>query len=169
MRIAVVDSSPLIALAHWGLAQEISQFFDKVLVPRAVQREVNKKARFRYRLNRLFATGKFERCAVADPGNVQLLQEGLNEGEAEALSQAQERRSKEEAELFFIGDERQARDRCQQLKLKAVGTVRLLARLNLDGFADSPAALVRKLRRDLRFRVSEEVVREAIALAAEPI
>ncbi len=169
MRIAVVDSSPLIALTHLDLALKLSQFFNLVLVPRAVQREVNRRGRFRYRLNRLYATDRFMRCAVADAANVDLLLEWLNEGEAEALTQAQERRASEDVEMYFIGDEKRAREKCRDLRLKVVGTIRLLARLNRDGLAEEPMPLIRKLRRDLGFRVSDEVVREAIARAAEPI
>jgi hypothetical protein len=40
-----------------------------------------------------------------------------------------------------------------------------LARLNLEGQADDLQALVRKLGRDLRFRVSQRVIDEAIRLA----
>ena len=43
MRIAVVDTSPLINLTHLDLAPELALFFDRVHVPRAVQEELNKK------------------------------------------------------------------------------------------------------------------------------
>jgi len=52
---------------------------------------------------------------------------------------------------------------------KAVGTLRLLARLHLEGRAPELPGLVEVLRRDLDFRVSEEIVQQAIDLAAEPI
>jgi predicted nucleic acid-binding protein len=164
MRIAVVDSSPLINLMHLGLAAELPVFFDIVCVPRAVQREVNRKGRFRYRLNRLYQTGFFSRCIAADETNVRLLRDELDEGEAEALIQAQER-----AAMFFIGDEKRAREIGKKLGIKCVGTVRLLGRLNREDRAPEPRALVRKLQRDLHFRVSEEVLEHAIAMAGEPI
>jgi predicted nucleic acid-binding protein len=69
----------------------MSLFFDVVYVPRAVQREVNRKGRFRYHLNKLYRTGLFCRCEAADETNVRLLLPELDEGEAEALIQAQER------------------------------------------------------------------------------
>jgi predicted nucleic acid-binding protein len=170
VRIAVIDSSPLINLTHLDLAGKLSLFFDVVLVPRAVQREVRKKSRFGSRLNRLYAMGLFKRCKAADRANVALLHiEKLDEGEAEALTQAQEKQAKEEATLYFIGDEKRARQKCVGLGLRAIGTVRLLARLNRQGDADEPKALVRKLRRDLQFRVSAEVEEKAIAMAEEPI
>lgn len=46
MRIAVIDASPLINLTHLNLATDLSLFFDRVYVPRAVQKEVNEKGDF---------------------------------------------------------------------------------------------------------------------------
>lgn len=118
MRVAVIDSTPLISFVHLELASQLALFFDRIYVPRAVQREVNQKQRFRYRLQKLYRAGVFERCAAADPYNVELLQADttIDEGEAENTEE-----------------------------------------------------LVRKLRRDLRFRVTEKVVAEAIALAPKAI
>ena len=164
MQIAVVDSTPLIYLTHLELCRELALFFDIVYVPRAVQREVNRKARFRYRLRKLYETGFFVRCITADATNVRLLRDDVDEGEAEALIQAQEK-----AAVYFIGDDKRAREIGERLGLKCVGTVRLLARLDREGRAHNARDLVRKLRRDLRFRVSDDVVEKAIALAGEPI
>ena len=164
LRIAIVDSSPLIGLTHLDLARELSLFFDRVYVPSSVQREVNRKGRFRYRLNRLYQTGFFARCKAADVTNVRLLQADLHEGEAEALIQAQEKQAR-----FFIGDEGPAREIAERMGTTPVGTVRLLARLNLEGRAPELGRLVRILRRDLKFRVSDDVVRRAIDIAAVPI
>lgn len=164
MRIAVIDTSPLINLAHVGLARELALFFDRVPVPRAVQEELNKKGRFRYRLNKLYGTGFFARCMTADTFNVQLLQAELHRGESEALIQAQERQA-----LYFVGDERRARAIAMRMGTKPVGTLRLLARLNLEGRAPELFDLVRVLRRDLEFRVSDEIVRQAMDLAGDPI
>jgi uncharacterized protein len=164
LRIAVIDTSPLIHLAHLNLASDLSLFFDRVYVPRAVQEELNRKGRFRYRLNKLYKTGFFARCAVADPYNVRLLRAELDRGEAEALIQAQEKQA-----LFFIGDERRARAIALRMGRKTVGTMRLLARLNLEGRAPELRSLVQTLRRDLEFRVSEEIIQQALDLAPEPV
>lgn len=163
-RIAVIDSTPLIGLVHLELADEISLFFDTIYVPRAVQKEVNKKQRFRYRLQKLYKSGAFERCASADTTGVQLLEAELDPGEAEGLIQAQEKQAR-----YFIGDDKRARDTSVGYGLTPVGTVRVLARLHLEGQAEDPAVLVRKLRRDLDFRIAQEVLDDAIALAPEPI
>ena len=164
MRIAVVDTSPLINLTHLNLAGDLALFFDRVYVPRAVQEELNKKGRFRYRLNKLYRTGFFTRCMAADTFSVLLLRAELDNGEAEALIQAQEKQAP-----FFIGDERRARAIATRMGRTAVGTLRLLARLHLEGRAPELPGLVRLLRRDLDFRVSDEIVQQAIDLAPEPI
>ena len=164
MRTAVIDSSPLINLVHLNLALELPLFFDRVLVPRAVQREVNLKGRFRYRLRKLYATGFFERCVTADATNVDLLRAELGEGESEALIQAQERQV-----YIFIGDDLRARRIAERMGRKSVGTARLLARLNLEGRASEVAGLIQVLRRDLNCRISDGIVSEALRIAAEPI
>jgi predicted nucleic acid-binding protein len=154
------------SLVHLDLAAELPVFFDGVRVPSAVQKEVNRKQRFRYRLNKLYRTGFFSRCKTADETNVQLLrhEKELDEGEAEALIQAQET-----AATFFIGDEKRARSIAENLGLTCIGTIRLIARLHLEGRARDPRALVQKLRRNRRFRVSEEIIENAFAAASEPI
>lgn len=160
----MVDTSPLVNLTHLNLAHDLALFFDKVYVPRAVQEELNRKGRFRYRLKKLYNTGFFTRCVAADTFNVRLLQAELHKGEAEALIQAQEKQA-----LYFIGDDRRARTIAARMGRTAVGTLRLLARLNLEGRAPEVLELVHKLRQDLDFRASDEIVQQAIDAAAEPI
>jgi len=101
---------------------------------------------------------------TVDLYNVQLLQVELDKGESEALIQAQEQHA-----LYFIGDDRRARGIAERMGKRAAGTLRLLARLNLEGRAPGLPDLVRVLRRDLEFRVSDEIVQQAMALATEPI
>lgn len=164
MRVAIIDSGPLISLVHLELAKELALYFDLIYVPRTVQIEVNSKQRFRYRLQKLYKTGIFARCASADKWNVELLRTEVDDGEAEGLVQAQERNA-----AVFIADERRAREIGTALGLKPVGTVRILARLHLERRAGETRTLVKKLRRDLAFRVTDEVVRAAIGQAHEAI
>ncbi|SRR6266567_7595465 len=165
MRSAVIDSSSLINLTHLQLAPKMSLYFGRIYVPRRVQEEVNKKSKFRHRLNRLYRTGLFQKCACADETRVQLLLAGkLGGGEAEGLVQAQEK-----AVAFFIADEKLARDQAARQGLKSVGTVRLLARLSLEGHAEDTPLLVARLRKDLKFRIEDALVDGAIADAVIPI
>jgi predicted nucleic acid-binding protein len=150
LRIAVVDTSPLINLTHLDLARDLTLFFDRVYVPRAVQEELNKKGRFRYRLNKLYRAGFFTRCIVADAFNVRLLRDKLDKGEAEALIQAQEKQA-----LFFIGDERRARAIATSMGRRAVGTLAGASQLRRAGAgitwprADiTPGPRLSRLRRD---------------------
>jgi predicted nucleic acid-binding protein len=163
--IAVIDSSSLISFTHLQLASKLSLYFDRIYVPRRVQEEVNKKSKFRYRLNKLYKSGFFQKCACADDTSVQFLLAGkLGGGEAEGLVQAQEK-----AARFFIADERLAREQAARRGLKSIGTVHLLARLSLEGRAEDTWLLVTRLRKDLRFRIEDALVDEAIANAAIPI
>ncbi len=164
MRTAVIDSGPLIHLAHLELAKYLSQYFDVIYVPATVQREVNQKHRFRYKLQKLYATGTFARCQSVDKWNVELLTAELDAGESEAIIQAQEKNY-----AVFIGDERRARSIAMAKGLKPLGTVAILARLHIEGFAEETPTLVDKLRRDLKFRVTDSVVRDCIQKANQPI
>jgi predicted nucleic acid-binding protein len=164
MRIAVIDSSSLINLVHLSVAFRLGLYFDRVYVPRHVQSEVNRKHRFRYQLNKLYGTGVFVRCTCKDETNFRMLARELDAGEAEALVQAQEQRAE-----FFLADERKARAIGARQGLTVCGTVRLLARLSLEGYADDTWSLVRRLRRECRFRVGDDIVEEAIEGARDPI
>jgi predicted nucleic acid-binding protein len=165
MHVAIIDSSCLINLTHLQLAPKLSLYFGRVYVPRRVQEEVNKKRRFRHRLRKLYESGFFQRCACADETRVQLLLAGkLGGGEAEGLVQAQEQSAR-----FFIADDRPARDQAARQGLTAVGTVRLLARLCSEGYAEDVTLLVARLRRDLKFRIDDDLVASAIADAHKPI
>lgn len=163
-RIAVIDSSVLINLTHLELASKLSQYFTVIYVPRRVQEEVNKKSRFRRRLTKLYRAGLFRRCIGEDALSVRLLSLDLDAGEAEGLVQAQEKQAD-----FFIVDEKRAREIGRRRGLILVGTVRLLARLSLEGLAQDTETLVGRLRKDLKFRVTDQVVHQAVALATTPI
>jgi predicted nucleic acid-binding protein len=164
LRTAVIDSTPLMCFVHLDFVRELSHFFDVIYVPRSVHMEVNRKGRFRYALRKLYDAGLLHRCATADRTNLDLRRLELGDGEAEALVQAQERHAD-----FFIGDDKRAREIAEAQGLKPVGTVRILARLELEGRGDKTKSLVKKLRTQFDFRVSDEIVAQAIAMANEPL
>lgn len=160
MRSAVIDSSCLINLIHLDLASKLILFFDRVYVPRHVQTEFNRKHRSRYRLNKLFRAGVFHKCRCMDEMNFRILRFEIDAGEAEALVQAQENGAE-----FILVDERHAREIGVRQGLTPCGTVRLLARLCQDGHAEDTWVLVRRLRKELKFRIGDEFVAKAIASA----
>jgi uncharacterized protein len=163
-RIAVIDSSPLINLVHLDLARRLDSLFGLIYVPSTVQSEVNRKSRFRYRLNKLYRTGLFQRCKSADSAQIWMLVEEIHPGEAEALVQAKEKNADR-----LILDEKLARTIGDAQGLTSVGTLRIIARLHLQGEAGETETLAEKLRRDLGFRFTDEIVRQAVAKANEPI
>jgi len=166
LRIAVIDSGPLINLVHLEVAGKLPDYFNIIFVPRTVHQEVNRKQRFRHRLRKLYDGGVFQRCRSADDANVLMLRadKRLDGGEAEGIVQAQERQAG-----YFICDEKRAREIASNYRLTLVGTLRILARLNREGQAGDPAELAAKLRDDLRFRFTEEILRDAMERAHEPI
>ena len=159
---AVVDSSPLIYLVHLEIAEKLHFYFDTIYVPRMVQREVNRKSKFRHRLNKLYSKGVFKQCRIVDRTSVEFLRE-LDAGEAEALVQASEK-----GVTVFIGDETRARNMSAKRGMRPVGTARLLARMHLEGYVGETEALVRKLKRDLNYRITDQIVRDAVRVAADP-
>lgn len=164
MRHAVIDSSSLLAITHLSLSTELSLFFDVIVVPRQVQVELNKKHKFRHRLNKLYDTRIYKRCLGADRTNVRLLMPPLNEGEAEGIIQAQENGID-----HVIFDEREARKIATRMGITTIGVARLLFRLERDGQIEDADKLIKKLEKELKFRISQEVVEEARIKSDEPI
>ena len=165
---AVIDSTALIYLTHLDLTLKLSQFFDVVLVPDLVEKEVNRKHRFRYRMKSFYESGVLEKCKISNEWNRQLLQydEGIDAGEAEAITQAQEQEA-----AVFIGDEKAARESAQRKGKISIGTAGILAKLYIQGILTThPQHLIRKLRSSkLKCRISEKVVDDAMQRAYEPI
>jgi predicted nucleic acid-binding protein len=126
--------------------------------------EVNKKQRFRHQLNKLYGTRLFQRCYAANRTNVLLLMPQLEEGEAESITQAQEKGADR-----VILDEKKARAVASNMRIQPVGVARLLFRLERDGHIADAEMLIKKLKKELRFRISENVMKEARFKAEEPI
>jgi len=164
VREAVIDSSSLLAISHLNLATKLSLFFDVIHVPRQVQTELNRKHKFRHTLNKLYETGIYTRCVAANRTNVSLLIPPLNEGEAEGITQAQENGIEE-----VIFDEREARKIATRMGITTIGVARLLFRFERDGQIEDANKLIKKLEKELRFRISKEVVEEARLKSDEPI
>lgn len=100
---------------------------------------------------------------VGDPWTIHLLPE-IGAGEAEAIAQAQENGAR-----YLVSDDEEARRIARNMGFLPLGTVRLLARLHLEGHCEPMPALVRRLRKEIRFRVTDEVVARALREATKPI
>ena len=168
MNSAIIDSTALINLEYLDLTLKLSQFFSVILVPTLVEEEVNRRHRFRYRMKTFYESGVFKKCKTSNAWNRQLLQyeEGIDEGEADAITQAQEQEIP-----VFIGDDKAARESAEKMGKKSVGTAGILARLYLQGISTAhPKEQIRKLRRSkLKYRITDEVIEEAMRRASEPL
>ena len=92
-----IDSSWVIALEHLNLLPQLSFLFARVLVPKAVRKELFKRRGTKDRLRSLFDTyAFFQRCDGYDAGAVDFLlaeraRQGMRDrGEVEAVVQASE-------------------------------------------------------------------------------
>ena len=163
---AVIDASPVIFFDHLDLSLKLSVFFDTIYVPTAIEEEVNRKHRFRYRLKALYKSGLFRKCRTSNVTNRRLLelQENIHLGEADAITQAQEQDIR-----FFIGDEVAARRVARNMGIRPLGTALILWKLDFQDLSDDPRRLVRRLRRDRNCRITDKVVEEARRSASEPL
>lgn len=129
-RRCTIDSSCLIALDHVGLIPKLSVIFSKVLIPRAVRRELFRRRTTKDRLLALLREYAFlERCDRYDAITVDLLLlerealGGRDRGEAEAVVQASQ------VGATVIVDDRWGRDLASRFELESHGTLWILRRL----------------------------------------
>jgi predicted nucleic acid-binding protein len=95
--VCTIDASNVIALDHLNLLPQLSLLFSRVLLPRAVRRELNRRRATKDRLQAVLDSYAFvERCDDYDKGSVDILlvertAQGVEDrGEAEAVVQAAE-------------------------------------------------------------------------------
>jgi len=159
-QLAVLDSTPIIALALIGKLDLLQRLYSEVAIPPAVQQEVLAGG--------LGAVGSVELqqadwlhvVPLQDPPRAAMLSD-LDRGEAETIALAQELN----ADLVLI-DERLARRHAKRLGLKLSGTLGVLLKAKSLGLIPSISPLVEQLLRG-GIRLSESVVAEALELAGE--
>lgn len=168
---AVIDTSCLRCLLHLDFSLDFDIFralslrYNKVLIPRHVWREASRKGRSRLRLQRLLQDYSFlKKCSVTNAVRCQLLYDcklspdaALNQGEAEAIIQASER---EVSDILI--DERKGRLMAQRHSLNVKGILGLLVDFKRMGFIPDVKPLIEKLKRDIDFRIGEEILNQAL-------
>ena len=113
--LIVSDTSPLIILKKSEAIFILDNLFDKVLIPKSVQKELFKKEK------EFFSSLKI--LSVADPNDLNLvkaLKLIVDEGEAEAIALALE------LNLPILIDDRKGRRIAEKLGLKFIGSLGLL-------------------------------------------
>jgi predicted nucleic acid-binding protein len=153
--VATIDSSCLIALDRLDLMAQATFLFSRLLVPKAVRKELNHRRQTKDRMERRFNELRFlQRCNDYDQGAVDLLliersRTGAQDrGEAEAVVQAAQ------AGATVIVDDRWGRTLAQRYSLEHHGSLWMLRRfydLGLINASDLRAHLQRLV--DTGFRL----------------
>jgi predicted nucleic acid-binding protein len=144
----VVDSTCLIGLEKIGHLDLLSNLFGPVCAPPEVERESGLSPEWL----------KIEK--PSNPALVAALKVTVDDGEAEAIALAAERKWR------IVLDDRRARDVAQRMELKVIGTVGILIRAKRAGLLPWIKPLLNELT-EKGFRLSEDLKREALRMAGE--
>ncbi len=162
---AVSDSSTLIHLAVLGHLQLLREFYDQVVIPPAVWKEVVEEGQGRVGAREVDEAARSGWLKVIAPTNeslLHLLKRTLDEGEAEAIALALERRP----EVIFL-DESAARGVADVYALPKTGVVGLLMRAKVEGKVASLRQELDRLREDAGFWFSDDLCRQALEAVGE--
>jgi len=131
MPIAISDSSTLINLAAIGRLSLLREFYEKIIVSRAVWDEVVVEGRGRpgaLEFKEAKEAGWIEVATPQDANLVSLLQRDFDQGEAEAIALAVERK----VDVILL-DESEARRIAEIYDLPKTGIIGILLRAKLRG------------------------------------
>ena len=164
MAVVVSDTSLLIHLSGLGHLALLRALYQQVLIPSAVWRETVEEGRGRageVEVREAVRSGWVEVRPVANGPLVQLLKEGLDDGEAEAIALALEAT----ADLVLL-DETQAREKAALMGLPLTGTIGVLIRAKREGLVETLRPLLDQLRQE-SFWISESLYRRALEAVGE--
>ncbi|MHB2151039.1 DUF3368 domain-containing protein [Calditrichota bacterium LG25] len=146
---AVSNSSCIIVLEKIGRLDLLSESFDTVNIPPAVQSELGQN------IDWLIVKSVQNRALVSS------LNTQIDDGESEAIALAME-----EENVFIVLDDKKARRIAKQLGLKVIGTVGLLLRAKKRGIVTEIKPILDALQ-EVDFRIGETLYQEALRLAKE--
>ena len=159
-QLAVVDSTPIIALALVGKLDLLQRLYGQVVIPPAVQREVMAGGSGAAGRTELRQATWIRVIPLEDTRRAEMLSD-LDRGEAEVIALAQEL----EADRVII-DERLARRHTRRLGLTLTGTLGVLLRAKRAGLISVIAPLVEQLLQG-GIHLGDSVIAEALRLAGE--
>lgn len=161
MSIVVSDASPLINLARVEQFELLAAFYGQVIIPPAVYDEVVVQGQGREGSVEIQNASWIDVCEPQDDLAVRVLAAELGMGEASAIILAQER----QAALLLI-DEIRGRRVAQQLGLKVLGTLGILARAKREGRIPSLRQILDLLRARGTW-IGEELCEEVLRFVGE--
>jgi predicted nucleic acid-binding protein len=159
--IVVSDTSPIRALKVVGLLAFLPRAYGQVLVPPEVAAELGVDVPGLGSVD-IGALPGFSIGAVKDRDRMDQLLELLDLGEAAAIALAIEVR----ADLILV-DEHPAREVVKRLGLKPLGALGVLVRAKELGEIASVRPLIDRLRLELNFRVSPQLLADVLGQVGE--
>lgn len=150
--IVVSNASPLINLARIGRLLLLRDLYGQLTIPEAVWNEVVIEGKDQPGVSEIEAATWIRRKVVTDNQLVRILQQDLDDGEAEAIALAVE----EEADLLLM-DERIGRESANHLGLRYVGLVGVLVEAKSKALVREIKPLLDALRDIAGFRLSEDL------------
>ena len=163
--VAVCDSSVLIHLAAIGQFGLLQRFFDTIVIPPAVWREVVEEGQGMSGSRETAEGVQAGRVAIQAPADrslVSILARELHPGEAEALAPA----AGGCGDIALV-DETDARRAADSLGPRKTGTVGLLMRARREGSVTSLGAELERLRGEGGFRIDDDLYHLALASVGE--
>ena len=143
MSIAISNSSPLIAFSAIGRLDLIQRTFESILIPQAVNREVNTFTDTSATQTRVWKPIRADWIivvSVTETPALAILRESLGAGEAEAIILATERT------LPLLLDDLPARKMATRMNLSPIGSLGILARCKRAGAIREVKPVVQALR-----------------------
>lgn len=150
--IVVSNASPLINLARIGRLLLLRDLYGQLTIPEAVWNEVVIEGKDQPGASEIEAATWIRRKVATDNQLVRILQQDLDDGEAEAIALAVE----EEADLLLM-DERIGRESANHLGLRYVGLVGVLVEAKSKALVREIKPLLDALRDIAGFRLSEDL------------
>jgi predicted nucleic acid-binding protein len=161
MLVVVSDTSPIRGLQCLGLLDLLGREFGQVLLPPQVAKELSQASRSVAPLD-VSALPWCQVRAPVDQSRVREIAHELDAGEAEALVLALEM----SAELILV-DDFAARAEARRLGLRPMGLGGLLTRAKRSGHIAQVVPLMERVRREINFLLSDEVLDEIRRQAGE--
>lgn len=162
---AVSDSSTLIHSAGIGRLNLLMEFYEKILIPPAVWKEVVEEGRSRPGAREVEEgrrSGQIEVIKPSDESVVRLLKLDLHDGEAETIALAIEQRP----EIVFL-DETEARRVADAYGLHKTGLIGILLRAKLEGKVPSLSEELDRLREEAGFWIGDGIYQQALQAVGE--
>ena len=160
--IVVSDTSPVTNLIECGLLHLLPAVYGEVIMPEAVRDELAQLVPLNSAYDMAMHSWVDVRRVSGRHEIGALLRRGLDPGEAEAIVLAQELA----ADLLLI-DERHGAAVADELGLQHVGVLGVLIAAKRRNLIPQVSSIVAKLRDEVGFWLSDDVVRHVLLLAGE--